>query len=573
MLSNITIQNLAIIDEVSADFQSGFNVLSGETGAGKSIIINALGLVLGDRASAELVRSGAEEARVEALFVAPFEDDLAELLDRLGVPREDELLLTRQIHASGRSQCRLNGRPLTLSMLRDIGAALVDIHGQHEHQSLLRLETHLGHLDASGSEAHLRDLARFAALHDEWTRRRAELQALRQDDREQAQRVDLLSFQVREIDAAQLTPGEEDALQEERRRLDGVEKLREAAAEALDHLEGGDEAAGAVGGLAQAWRALDSACGTDPTLEPLAADLQTASVQAQECLAALRDYVEGLEADPTRLDAIEGRLHQLAQLKRKYGESVEAVIAHRQRAQAELDALTHGEERLEEVTKAVRTSEVKLAEAGTALTRRRRKLARAFETAVLSHLKDLAMDRAKFEVEIRHETTEEGVPVEGNRLECTRTGLDRVQFLLAPNPGEPPKPLARIASGGEMSRVMLAIKSASAQVGNISTWIFDEVDAGIGGATAEMVGRKLAALSERCQALCVTHLAQIASQAEWHQVVRKSSEGNSTTVGVRSLSPDERVEEIARMLGGESLTDTTRRHAAEMLDRGRGGQA
>jgi len=571
MLSNITIRDLAIIDEISVDFQPGFNVLSGETGAGKSIIINALGLVLGDRASADLVRSGADEARVEALFVTPPDGEVHEVLERLGLPREAELLLSRQVHVSGRSQCRLNGSPLTLSMLREVGAALVDLHGQHEHQSLLRTETHLSHLDAAGGEGHLKEVERFADLYEALREVREQRRALQQDDRARAQRVDLLEFQVREIEAANLVPGEEQSLLDERRRLGGIEKLGEAAALALSCLDAGDDGVGAVEALARAWKALEFVGSVDAALEPLVAGLEACSVQAQECLTTLRGYVDELEADPARLDAVEARLHQLSQLKRKYGETVETVIAHGAQAQQELDALTNSEARLQELEQELGRAEARVADAGLALSRKRRKLARSFEEAVSAQFRELAMERARFLVDLRHEPDDDGVPVEGTRLNCSRNGLDRVQFLLAPNPGEPPKPLAKIASGGEMSRVMLALKSASTQPGNISTWVFDEVDAGIGGATAEVVGRKLTALSERCQSLCVTHLAQIASQALHHQVVHKVAGKKSTKVEVVSLTAEARVEEIARMLSGE-LTETSRQHAAEMLAR-RGGRA
>jgi DNA repair protein RecN (Recombination protein N) len=571
MLSNITIHDLAIIDEISVDFQPGFNVLSGETGAGKSIIINALALVLGDRASAELVRSGAEEARVEVLFVTPPDSEVHQVLERLGLPSETELLLSRQVHVSGRSQCRLNGSPLTLSMLREVGAALVDLHGQHEHQSLLRTETHLLHLDAAGGEGHLNEVERFAEVYEALREVRDQRRALQQDDRARAQRVDLLEFQVREIESANLRPGEEQSLLDERRRLGGIEKLGEAAALALSCLTAGDDGSGAVEALARAWKALASVGSVDSALEPLVADLEACSVQAQECLATLRGYVDGLEADPARLDVVEARLHQLSQLKRKYGETVETVIAHGAQAQQELEALTNSEARLQELEQELHKAEARVAEAGLALSRKRHKLARSFEEAVMAQFRELAMERARFLVDLRREPDDEGVPVEGKRLACSRSGFDRVQFLLAPNPGEPPKPLAKIVSGGEMSRVMLAIKSASAQTGNISTWVFDEVDAGIGGATAEVVGRKLTALSKRCQSLCVTHLAQIASQAAHHQVVHKSAGKKSTKVEVVPLTAEARVEEIARMLSGE-LTETSRRHAAEMLAR-RGGRA
>lgn len=565
MLTNITIRNLAIIDEISVDFEPGFNVLSGETGAGKSIIINALGLLLGDRASADLIKSGAEEARVEALFALEADSEARAVLERLGLPPGDELLLSRRIHASGRSQCRLNGLPVTLAMMREVGRALVDIHGQHEHQSLLRVETHLAHLDAAGGQQHLAEVARFGGLYAERSRLAAEWQALRRDDRARAHRVDLLQFQVREIEAAELTAGEEEALLDERRRLSSVEKLGEAAAEAVAWLAGGEENPGAAEAVARAEKVLETITSLDSSLAPVREGLETASVHVQESLSALRNYVDSLEADPARLDAVEARLHQLSQLKRKYGESVEAVMAYGRQARTELDSLTHSETRLQELAERLTRVEQEVAAAGKQLSERRRKLAAAFERAVSRQLNDLNMEHARFHVELTWEPDPRGVPVDGERVRCTSTGFDRVRFLLAPNPGEPPKPLARIASGGEMSRVMLALKSASRRASHISTWIFDEVDAGIGGATAEVVGRKLASLARRRQALCVTHLAQIAAQAEWHQVVRKSAKRGTTRVEVVPLSPAERVEEIARMLGGESLTETTRRHAAELL--------
>jgi DNA repair protein RecN (Recombination protein N) len=606
MLAQLTIHNFALIDRLELAFEEGFNVLTGETGAGKSILIDAISVVLGERAGVEMVRTGAEKALIEAAFqLSPAQSEaLADWAE------EGLLVLGRELSRSGRSQCRINGRLCTASALREVAAHLVDLHGQHEHQSLLSPEKHVELLEIWAGEPLQAPTRRARALYAELQATRRELAALQTDERERARRLDLYQFQIDEIDAAEPVPGEEEELQADRTRLANAEKLSAAAGAALValHEADGDPGVAAVDLLAVAARELEAIAALDESLTPALESAQSALYAAQDAARTLRAYQEGIEFNPSRLESVQERLELLRTLKRKYGETLEEVLAYRERTARELEALAHGEERAAELEARLQGIARELDETAAALYAARQDAARRFEAALVAELRDLSMANTIFEVRV-----DPPQPAAADAERGLAAILGRVEFLISPNPGEPVKPLARIASGGEISRIMLALKSATAvrgaaegnahprapdpsphppprngegeldvcvaSVGGpdtplrfgeglgegsaVPTLIFDEIDVGVGGRTAEVLGEKMAALACSSQVLCVTHLPQIASLATAHFSVGKSVVGERTVVEVRRLTGEERVEEVARMLGGAAAT--AEQHAREMI--------
>jgi DNA repair protein RecN (Recombination protein N) len=548
MLVELGIRNFALIAELRLEAGAGFGVLTGETGAGKSIIVDALAAALGEKTGSEVVRTGAAKAVVEAVFDVSDCPSAASKATELGFEPEDgTLVLSREIAAEGRSQCRVNGRPTTGSTLREITSCLVDIHGQHEHQSLLSVPTHLGILDAwcGPGATELRAKARdsHARLSD-LAAERAQLQA---DDRERARLLDLHSFQLDEINRAELKPGEEEELSQERNRLANAERLRALTEQVYDSLAG-DGAA--VDNLSAASMAVERLAETDPLAEPAVEQITSALLNAQEGLALIRGYRDEFEVNPERLEEVDERLDLIRTLKRKYGDTIEQVVSYAQDLTAKLDSIAHSEERIAELDAQIADLRESLRKTCDGLTELRRQSACEFEKAVERELAELAMEKSRFEASI------EGV-------EPGPTGGDRVEFLISPNPGEPVKPLVKIASGGEMSRIMLALKTVMARA-EVPTLVFDEIDAGIGGRTAQVLGEKLASLSRKCQVMCVTHLPQVASKAAWHAAVCKVVENGRTGVRICVLDGEERVEEIARMMGGDGSA-VAADHAREML--------
>lgn len=563
MLSELSIENFALVEKLRLSFGPGLNILTGETGAGKSILLGALGMVLGERTGAESVRHGAEKARVEAVFTIEESDGrLREAMEAAGIEAEDGLLLLgRELTAKG-SAARINGRPATVGMLKTIGDALVDIHGQHEHQSLLAVERHADILDAWCGPETLSLKAAVAEAHSRAQAASRELAALQQDARERARTIDLLQFQRDEIDAAHPKPEEEEALIAERLRLSSAEKLHAAATGAYVALHGGgssgsrggqsSESGGALDGLTTAVAEIDHAAKLDERLAPLLEALQNALYAAEDAARDVRGYRDEIEFNPERLDEIETRLDTLRTLKRKYGETLEEVIRFREEIGARLETLENAEERIAALQTQVGATQTKLEAVAAKLTKARKKAAGPFADAILKELADLAMTATRFSVAI------EPRPANGK-------GADHVEFLISPNPGEPLKPLARIASGGEISRVMLAMKSVLSRTMSVPTLVFDEIDTGIGGRTGTVLADKLHALSGASQILCITHLPQIAARGHQHFFIEKRTEKSRTMVGVTPLGDEERVGELARMLGGARLTDTVLQHAREML--------
>jgi DNA repair protein RecN (Recombination protein N) len=560
MIKLLRINNIALISSLEMEFGSGLNLLTGETGAGKSILIDALGLLLGARASTDLIRTGQEQGNVEGVLES---DAAIPILEAHGLPLDgNEVLIRREIQASGKSRATVNGALTPVAVLRELGDTLVAIHGQHEPQGLLNPDTHLHVLDQHASLG-----AEAEALSEPYKRLReaeAALDALRTGHRDAERRREMLEFQAAEIEKAALTAGEEEALRQEKTVQANAGRLAALAEEAYTALH--EDEAAVISRLGQVYRRVEELAAIDARFAPHAEARASVQAQVQDLALFLRDYREGLQASPERLDEIETRLALIERLKRKYGASVDEVIAFGIRYRSELEQQGSPEER-ERALEAERWSAATAYwEAALRLSRKRRAAAPDLEKSVEAELALLAMEKTRFRVRFDPEAPagEETDDTSG----WTAEGLERAEFLLSPNPGEELRPLARIASGGELSRILLALKSVASVDGPGKTLVFDEVDAGIGGRVAEIVGRKLRAMAARHQVLCVTHLPQIASLAEAHYAVRKRVERGRTVAEVRSLSADERVEEVARMLGGESVTDSARKHAREMVKQG-----
>ena len=554
MLTSIQVRNFAIIDEIEIEFDSGMTVLTGETGAGKSILVDAMGLVLGERGGSGLVRTGAKRAE----FVAEFNlGDLSEarnwLIEQM-LDMDDECNLRRVVSADGRSRAFINGNSVPLQSLKSLGELLLDIHGQHFHQSIARRDVQRGLLDYYGGLIELAVVTRNA--YDDWREVSDKLADIRNADSDRASRLDLLRFQVAELEALGLEAGEFDDLLKERARLQNSTRLAEgvsASAACLYEAEEGN----AHSIVADAVRRLEELAALDSALDTPLSLLQEAGIQISEAADALRRYGEQLDMDPGRYDAVERRLDAITSLARKHRVEPEDIAELQARLAIELDDLEHAEERGEELAEAVDAAADRYRQAAATLSEGRSRAAGKFSRDVSEAMEGLGMPGGVFEVRI------EGRPDESP----SAVGMDDVEFLISANPGQAPKPLSRVASGGELSRMSLAIQVIASDGSQIPTMVFDEVDSGVGGGVAEMVGVRLKELGSSRQVFCVTHLPQVASLGDNHFRIMKISDGKSTRTGIDKLSDAERVDEIARMLGGVEITQRTRDHAAEMLAR------
>ncbi len=577
MLTELFIREFALIEELRVEFGPGFTAITGETGAGKSIIIDALSAAVGDRIAADAVRTGAESAVVEATFDASEAPKAVAAAAEAGVePDADGLLiLTRVIGAAGRHKCRVNGRTVPLSVLREIGDRLVDIHGQHEHQALIHERSHLQFLDEFAGVAHLVRRAEYAEAYRAVAEARRARDRLAQAARERFQQLDLLRFQVSEIDSANLSPGAEDELLATRGRLANAEKLREGAV--LAHaLLGGEpeEGLAAVDAAREALRNLQELAALDRGLQEPAASLEAAIYQLEDVVAALADYGEGIEADPAQLDEIEQRLALIARLKRKYGDTVEDLLRFAEEARGRLADLESADERLAELDAEVERLASGAGRIAVELSAERQKAGAKLSDALTREIAEVGMKHGKLAVDLQREASPEGLPDgEGGRWAADETGIDACRFLFSANPGEPLKPLAAIASGGELSRIMLVLKSLCSRGHEIPTVVFDEIDAGIGGHATHAVGQKLAQVSRRAQVLCVTHLPQIARLADHHLRADKRTAAGRAQVEVRPLDDEGRVAELARMLGARAGDKAALEHAAELLADGEAERA
>ncbi|CAG0953686.1 DNA repair protein RecN [Geobacteraceae bacterium] len=553
MLIDLSIRNLAIIDTLHVPFQSGFTVLTGETGAGKSIIIDAVNLIMGGRASADLIRTGAEEATVEAVFALPEGVPLTARLAEAGIECDGELLVKRIVSRSGRNRVFVGGGLSTLAILADIARELINIYGQHESQTLLRTDNHLTLLDGFGGLLPLREA--YAALHGDYRGTLDRIRALEEGEREAARRLDLLAFQAAEIREAALRPGEDEDLERERGLLVHGGKLLCSSQEAFEILYGEDGAV--LDRLADVKGKVADIAAIDESLMPLLESLAGAAAQLEDAALTLRDYGSRVEADPVRLERVEERLDLIRRLKKKYAPTVEEIIAYGEEMEREIELLENRERTRGELDAALERLRKELATKGGELSAKRRAAATELKKAMEREIHQLAMKHALFEVDF------EVFP------EPRAAGLERAEFLFSPNPGEAPKPLSKIASGGELSRLMLALKQVHPE-SDVPTLVFDEVDTGIGGATSALVGEKLKRVSRGQQVLCITHLPQVAAFADHHYLVEKRVEGGRTATAVTPLAGEARVTEMARMLGGVTITDRTLEHAREMISSGQG---
>lgn len=554
MLTALTIKNYAIIEQLHVEFGSGLNVLTGETGAGKSILVDALNLLLGSRASGEMIRTGEEEAAVEALFQLREEENL-NLLGQMGLGESDEVLIRRVISRSGKSRTFFNGQLITLHMLQKIGEELINIYGQHEHQDFLESARHVDILDFAGNLLPLRQA--YQEIYRQWIEASSALGELQAQQKQRSDRLALLNFQAKEIAQFDPNPEEEIEFLSERARLLHAEKLYAIAHEGFEVLYG--ETGSVFERLKFTLQRLREGEKIDTALEPLAQRLESAIFQLEDIASSLRTYRDKIFFDPKRLEIVESRLDEYSKLKRKYGPALEDVLTYKRKIDEELGILENLEGRITELQKIVDQQHDRALASARELSDQRRKVGLELGRKVAKELSTLGMKKVCFEVRV------EAIAQGESGLRLNEKGSDRVEFLISPNPGEDLKPLAKIASGGELSRIMLALKRIFAEESPVKTMIFDEVDAGIGGGTAEVVGRKLKDISQQHQVFCITHLAQIASFGDIHFKVSKRVQGGRTFVEVSPLKDKERVEEIARMLGGIKITGKTIDYAREML--------
>lgn len=555
MLLRLYIENIAVIERAELAFGPGFNVLTGETGAGKSMIIDSINMILGQKTSKDLVRRGASGAYVSALF-ADFSPGVLNSLAQLGIEPDEEgvVLIERELSESGRGTCRINGRPATAAALREAGESLINIHGQHDNQSLLQGEKHLGFLDRFAQDEE--ELAAYRASYHQAVELKKQLDAVCTDEAEKARKIDLYQYQINEIEGANLRPGEEEELLKQRDLLAHAQKISQAIDLCCAALYDGQEGEpSAFDQLGRAVKALSSVSHLDEQLTRSHDAVQNVLYQLEDIAATLRDKGGEIEDSAGMLNEIESRLALIARLKPKYGADVTAILAYYDQICQELTELNLSDKRRAELAAELEQAQGRLLAAGGRLSEKRKEAAKRLEEQVVLELSFLDMERVRF-----------AVSFDGGEQKPGPNGLDRVEFLLAANPGEDLKPLTKTASGGELSRIMLALKNVLSDQDDVDTLIFDEVDTGISGRAASKVAQKLYAVSQNRQVLCVTHLTQIASFADQHFLIAKESDETSTKTRVEPLTQEQRVEELARIIGGPTVTELTKQNAREMLE-------
>ncbi|THB73416.1 MAG: DNA repair protein RecN [Desulfobacteraceae bacterium] len=563
MLSTLTIKNFAIIDDIKIDFSNGLSVLTGETGAGKSIIIQAVNLLLGHRASSDLVRKGHDTAELEAFFDIDPDGASAGMLTKQGLDPQDGLIIRRLISNSAKGKIFINGRQSTVAILKEVTANLAGISSQHAHQELLNPESHLDILDRFADTHALR--SELKSLYNNILPMKKELDQLRSVKGEDEQEIEFLMFQIDEIESADIQPDEDQILDEKRRHLLSATGIFNTLVNALDQFH---EKEGAVLEMMNTARHdLDRYRETDPELAKLSDRLGTLLFDLEDIISDLRGHADGIDMDPESLDRVEQRLDLIQKLKRKYGPTLDDLQDTHETLKERLDGIRQSDQRMTLLAQEIRSALDEAGRKAKALSEKRSQTAGKLADLAQSHLADLEMDKAVFQVQVAQDSADEswnGLSSHGHKL--SPAGIDRVTFLLSPNPGEDPKPLNRIASGGELSRIVLALKAALSGVETQQTLIFDEVDAGVGGATAEKVGKKLADLAASHQVICITHLAQIAKYADEQYRITKTVDAGRTSTRILPLtSMDQRVAEIARMIAGSSVSDAALSHARDLL--------
>ena len=555
MLNHLSIKNVAVIDELSVDFRGGMSVLTGETGAGKSIIIDSINMILGGIADKELVRYGADKAVVQAVFDAPKE--VLDILEQNDIDAEDgQVIITRRITREGKSVARVNGMAVTLNILRDISDTLINIHGQHDNQALLTPAKHTAFLDAYADNGKYIDAYRETLSEKRGIEKK--IAALEMDEQEKMRRIDLLEYQVNEIKKASLEKGEEDALKEQREIYANAELITTNAGEAYANLYGGEEEQSAYDGISVAVDALAKISAFDPQLKTVYDTLNSVMYQIEDAAHELKEFCDGVEFDEQTLNDIEERLDLISRLKRKYGASIDEILDYLKKAEDELNDIKLSDERTNELKERLALVTDELKKRGTALAKRRRDAAAVLEKNIENALHELNMEKARFHVNI-----ESGADFYEN-------GLDKTEFLISANPGEPLKPLVKIASGGELSRVMLAIKSILADTDGVDTLIFDEIDTGVSGQTAVSIARKLSAIGRSKQVICITHLPQLTAAADNHYLIQKDTDGDMASTTLTELDTGGREKELARIIDGGEVSALALDHAKEMLKNARG---
>lgn len=562
MIKEIRIRNFAIIENLAVNFDSGLNVLTGETGAGKSIIIDALNLLLGGRADTDSIRSGETTAFVEAVFEV-CDPMTRELILESGIEMEEsELLVKRQISNAGKNRCLLNDSPVTVSTLAKIGDRLVDLHGQHDHQTLLHPEVHVDLLDLYGKCKNIRD--EFSSIFADYQSQSKKLQSMKMDEQELLQKQEFLSFQLNEIDQAQLSEEEEGDIKTERNKLKHAGQIRENLQKSRALLT--DENGSILENLGQVLKELETVLELDPDLKEPVERSQSAFYELEEVVESLRNHDRSLEFNPNRLEEIEDRLAEINGLKRKYGNDISEILKRREQIANELDQLASNDENMKSLEEELKKKEVTLSEIAIRLAEKRESAAKNLSKSVEKELKELSMGNVQLGVRFDYPPDPDGfILFRKENMKPTPSGLGTLEFLFSPNPGEELRPLAKIASGGELSRVMLALKSILNDQDTVPVMIFDEVDTGIGGGVAEKVGAKLQKVSRTKQVFCITHLPQIAGMGSFHFRVEKEVKSKRTRSTIRQLEHDERVEELARMSSGETISDASLNHARELL--------
>jgi DNA repair protein RecN (Recombination protein N) len=559
MLRELHIRNFSIIDNTTVEFGNGFNVMTGETGAGKSIIINALSLALGERAAGEFIRSGEKEAVVEAFFdISPetIHYSVRQFLQESGIDIDDGIILKRIITSQGRNRAYINSSMVSVQNLSDVSRNLIDVHGQYEHQSLLSAENQMYLIDAYGGLLEQRD--KVSKIYDGLHSIKKQITALVHKDKESARQVDMLRFQINEIESANLIPSEEEELTEEVKILSNTVRLAELSNEAYESLYLSDSSC--ITALSKILDALIEISEIDARAADAVQSIKNAQPLLEETGYFLRDYREGLDFDPQRLGSVQERLELIKGLKRKYGSSIKEVLDFREKAVAELEGLQHSEEKLLSLKKELDELRAEFTGKAQQLSKKRKNTAKKIEKLVKKQLSELSMPDTEFAVRIIHEKGDDTT----DGLQAAENGIDNIEFLISPNIGEDLRPLSKTASGGELSRIMLALKVILAKEDKMPVLVFDEIDAGIGGAAGETVGKKLSTLASTHQVICITHLPQIASYADSHLKIEKKTKMERTMVEVNRIEKEQRTEEVARMLSGR-ISDVSMKHARELL--------
>lgn len=564
MLLALHVKDFAIIDEITLDFHEGLNVITGETGAGKSLLIDALSFLLGEKASTDIIRTGSNKAIVEALFsVNPF---IENILDEWGIPKEEDktLLVYREINRSGRSKCRVNGELVTVGMLEKLLSNIMEIHGQYEHQKILHRDTQLDLLDLLGGEECLKQKRTVREIFETLRKLYSERDNIYEREKERQQRIDLLRFQIDEIDKAKLMKGEEEALLEERKFLQNLEKIRNSLEEAYTLLyESQDSRFSALDQISKSLNLLSSLSSLDKNIENICELLSNSKLYLEEAVDSLIRFKDGLNMESSRLEEVEERLYKISQLKRKYGRTIDEILEYRKKIEEELKELLSSEERLEEIENEIQILEEQIISEAKKLSEIRKESSKVLEENVEKELRDLGMESAKFSVRFLEPIGSQVLLIKDTKV--SSKGLEDIEFLLSTNPGEDLKPLKNIASGGEISRIMLALRTIINRIDQTPILVFDEIDTGIGGETSYLLAQKLWNLSLGKQVFCVTHLPQIAAWADAHFYVEKKVINEQTRVKVSILEEKSRIIELSRMFGGSIVSEVSQQHAKEML--------